>query len=142
MEARATPCVLCFLFVAFATLCGCGPQTATVKGTVTYKGAPVDYGSVVFFIDDKDAIPAQLGPEGVFTAKGVPYGDAKVAVFSRRAGERPPPKHTHSTKEGPMPETKGVVIPEEYNDKETSDLTLRIDRPIIDDFKIELKDPD
>jgi hypothetical protein len=120
-------------------ICGCGSNTATVKGTVTYKGAPVDYGSVVFFVGDKQAIPAQLGSGGAYEATGVPFGEAKVEVHSRPAGQTIP-KHSKTAEEAPVVELKGVVIPENYTDKEKSGLSVSINKKVVE-FKIELKDP-
>jgi hypothetical protein len=141
MRTQATRCVVCFLVVVLITVCGCSPPTATVTGSVTYNGAPVDYGSVVFFIGDKDAFPAQLGAGGIFTVTGLPYGEAKIEVYSRRAEPGVPAKHTKGTKEHPVAEPKGVVIPEDYNDKDKSGLKLTIDRATVE-YKIELKDPE
>jgi hypothetical protein len=142
MQAQTRRCIVSCLMVILAALGGCAPPTAKVKGSVTYNGVPVDFGSVVFFVDDKNAIPVQLGPEGTFTAMGLPYGEAKVEVHSRPPDEgRVRPKHTKSTKEAPVIEPKGVEIPEDYNDKDKSGLKLTIDRAIIE-YKIELKDPE
>jgi len=131
------------LLITLASVAGCGPSAATIKGTVTFQDKPIDYGSVVFIVNDKESVKADLQPDGSYIAKEVPYGQAKIEVYSRQAGPAtPPPKHTkRPPKELPPPvdATKGTVIPAMYNDKEKSGLTLTIDRSQID-FPIELKE--
>lgn len=127
-------------FLLLALLAGCGANTAVVKGRITYKGAPLDYGSVVFFVG-KDGIPGQISPDGTYQAKGVPFGEAKVEVHSRAAEESLPAKHTKGGKEGPAVERKGMVIPENYNDKEKSGLRVTIQKSVTE-YDIELKDPE
>ncbi len=114
-----------------------------VKGTVTYQKKPVDYGSVFFFVGT-EVKQAEIAPDGTYIAYGVPYGDAKVEVHSRspKASEA----HAHSkstTKKGPTPPPgpKGVLIPEKYNEKDASGLTVIIQQKIVE-FDIELQDPD
>ena len=91
-----------FILIAFLGVIGCGSNTSTVKGTVTYKGQPVDYGSVVFVVNDKQAVSTDLQADGTYTAREVPYGEAKIEVYSRRALQLPPPlKRKGTTKEVP-----------------------------------------
>ena len=135
----------CCLILLSALLCGCGSSTGSVKGKVSYKSAPVDYGSVVFLVGDKHAIKAEIGPDGSYEAKGVPYGEAEVEVYSRSAsaeGTVAPARHTKGGKEPPAPvAAKGVAIPENYNDRKKSGLKVTIQKGLTE-FNIELKDPE
>ena len=74
------------LLVLAAAAGGCGRSTATLSGTVTYRGRPVTSGEVVFLAEVGTATAhAPIGPDGHYTVKGVPRGTVKVAV------DNPPP---------------------------------------------------
>ena len=69
------------LLVLAAAAGGCGRSTATLSGTVTYRGRPVTSGEVVFLAaDGRTAAHAPIGPDGRYTVPGVPLGEARVAV--------------------------------------------------------------
>lgn len=57
-----------------------GPSTAIVTGTVTLDGQLVVFGKVQFIAKDGTVMPFDIGPEGKYAAKGLPYGDAKITV--------------------------------------------------------------
>ena len=74
------------LLVLAAAAGGCGKSTATLSGTVTYRGRPVTSGEVVFLAaDGRTVAHAPIGPDGYYTVQGVPPGQARVAV------DNPPP---------------------------------------------------
>jgi hypothetical protein len=74
------------LLLLAAAAGGCGKSTATLSGTVTYRGRPVTSGEVVFLAEVGTATAhAPIGPDGHYTVKGVPRGTVKVAV------DNPPP---------------------------------------------------
>jgi len=131
--------------LALTALFGCdrAPSTSTIKGTVTYQNKPVDYGAVVFIVDDKDRVQVMLESDGSYVASGVPYGTAKIEVYSRRAEQSRPAVHSKSVRKvEPAIETpKGVVIPKMYNDQETSGLKVVIDKSLVE-YNIQLKDPE
>jgi len=66
----------CIVVAAALLLTGCGPRQSSVKGTVTFDGAPVEEGSISFFpepgtesrkasaaiLNGAFAIPAEAGP--------------------------------------------------------------------------------
>ncbi len=87
MLLRAPRCFrLAALLVLAAAAGGCGKSTATLSGTVTYRGRPVTSGEVVFLAEGGAAsVHAPIGPDGRYTVKGVPRGTANVAV------DNPPP---------------------------------------------------
>jgi hypothetical protein len=69
------------LLVLAAAAGGCGRSTATLSGTVTYRGRPVTSGEVVFLAaDGRAAAHAPIDPDGRYTVQGVPPGEARVAV--------------------------------------------------------------
>ena len=74
------------LLVLAAAAGGCGRSTATLSGTVTYRGRPVTSGEVVFLSQDGTASAhAPIRPDGHYTVTGVRAGTARVAV------DNPPP---------------------------------------------------
>jgi hypothetical protein len=128
--------------VGLLAAAGCGGRTTDVSGTVTFKGKPVVYGTVVFFGPDGLSKSGVLKPDGTYTVVGVPVGACKVAVSS------PPPQEVliPSTKKGrggrdedderiPPPPTistdpavtKGwVPLPEKFGDPDKSGLTADV----------------
>jgi hypothetical protein len=129
-----------FGFAAAAvTLAGCGgPPTGTVKGTVTYNNKPVDYGVVTFFVGT-EVKQVELAPDGSYVAKEVPYGEAKVEVHSRSHKAEPPSRSQGKQKTTPPPgASKGILIPENYNDKDKSGLKVTVQKGVTE-FNIELK---
>jgi hypothetical protein len=74
------------LLLLAAAAGGCHKSTATLSGTVTYRGRPVTSGEVVFLSEGGTASAhAPIGPDGRYTVTGVPVGPVKVAV------DNPPP---------------------------------------------------
>ncbi len=60
------------------SLVGCSSK-ATVEGTVTYKGKPLEVGTVTFYVGNK-TVSASIGEGGKYTAVNVPAGEANVTV--------------------------------------------------------------
>ncbi|VTR93238.1 Uncharacterized protein OS=Blastopirellula marina DSM 3645 GN=DSM3645_29326 PE=4 SV=1 [Gemmata massiliana] len=74
----------CAALVGLA-LCGCGgAQTGDVTGRVTYQGKRLAFGSVVFMArgEKSEPVVCAIGPDGTYTAKGVPVGEVQVGVAS------------------------------------------------------------
>lgn len=89
-----------------------GPKTATVKGTVTLDGQPMESGDVIFTAAGNAGAATLEVKGGAFTGP-VPVGDNTVAVFSYKQGEAVdmggqkfggekvnfiPPQYNHQTK--------------------------------------------
>lgn len=136
--------VICLLIVG---LPGCGPGGATVTGTVTYEQKPLEFGTVIFAVGET-VVDAPIKPDGKFEARGVPFGEAKVAVRSLPEEEkafvveRPEDKKAlPSKKKRTMATKKGTRLPEMYTEIETSGLTLTVNQPKMD-FDIPLKKMD
>src|SRR5437868_5190561 len=64
-------------------LTGCGGDTATVRGKVSFQGRPVIYGSVIFVSADKTAREGVIEADGSYTVKGVHPGEVRIGVASR-----------------------------------------------------------
>ena len=144
----AASCVVVVILLAT----GCGADTTTVTGTVTYQNKPVTSGSVLIYCPDKQIVRGNLGPDGTYSIPNVPYGQAVVTVQAQpkspmglRTPQHLPPFSTGT----PIPPsiessrsdaqaTRGVVIPPRYALPEESGLSVLIDRKHVL-FNIDLK---
>jgi len=124
-------------------LCGCGSDlpfdTATVTGTVTYHGKPLDHGEVVFVPLEGTHGPQAVGiiqADGSFEMRsgnvpGVAVGRHRVTVHCR--GELPPEEATSLA----LPKS---LIPEKYGLADTTPLTYEVEEGKEHVFPIELED--
>lgn len=142
-----TNVLLLFVCLVMLNLSGCGdgrPARATVTGTVSYNGKPLNIGSLVF-IPIGGGPPAQgkVNREGTYEMgtyeedDGVIPGDYKVMITAlTSSGGSGLPEDTVSANEAPV-----SVIPEWYGDLEKSGLQVtvkaeeenKIDFPLTDD---------
>lgn len=100
---RALACS-CFVLVLAASGCG-GGGTATVSGTVKYKGNPV-YGGQITLVGAKDAVAqGSIDFDGKYIVHGAPVGKVRVAVIS----PKPMPPRTTSRGEG---RDQGNTVPQ------------------------------
>jgi hypothetical protein len=111
---------------------GCGSRPkGTVSGTVTYKGELVPSGTVAFYGPDDQVASAAIGPDGTYSASGVPLGDVKVTVTTPPP---PDPNAAERLKKNPMIQERGIVIkqekvvsvPRKYNLPGTSGISLTV----------------
>jgi hypothetical protein len=125
---RVTRTVLLGLLLA---MMGCGPGEATVSGTVTLDGKPLEEGNIAF-----RPLPALAKSE----ARGGPIKDGKYQVKARPGQNRveitatrvvPGKKDSFGT---PLRES---IVPEKYNAK--SELTKEISAGGANEFNFELK---
>jgi hypothetical protein len=141
------------------TSSGCGsglkkPEMGKVRGTVTYKGAPVTTGLVTFFPAEggtgEAGQPAisELSSDGSFelttfdTGDGAVLGQHKAVVVAKSKGGEPIPEGKIPSQlpedlkkyEGPKP-----LVPEKYMSAEKTPLRYKV-RPGDNNFAIELKD--
>ncbi len=136
---------LCFTAVVLLTSAvGCSPEpnTATVRGSVTYKGKPVTSGLVLFYAEAKananetPVASAVIQGDGAYVTDLVPKGSVIVAIdpeplaaisamVNPTRGPRP--------KDGPepavpsSPSKSGMRLPDKYQRPETSGLKYTID---------------
>jgi hypothetical protein len=109
--------VILFLALSVA-LVGCGPSTAPVKGTVTYDGAKVNGGTLIFSpIKEGSNTPgppgaAMVQEDGSFTVK---VGDSEGAVVGKCAVSYTAPSGTASTdpKKQGTPSPYSGLVPKE-----------------------------
>jgi hypothetical protein len=123
-----------------ALAAGCGSSKGTVTGKVTYNGNPVPGGQVFFVLPDTPPVFAKIGPDGSYTAKDVPVGEATVCVETdsvKSAGggaatpQYKPPKDADPNVYDPSIQSapvggKYVAIPSEYGDPATSTLRYTV----------------
>lgn len=110
---------------------------ADVSGKVTYKGAPVTGGNMLFHVESGGNTPVLLKPDGTFEGTSLPVGEVTVTIetaIMKTAGGGQQPKYgqgqgQHQAGSSPMPpgvsQGQGgtyVKIPEKYEKKETSPL--------------------
>ncbi|HEY1188293.1 MAG TPA: carboxypeptidase-like regulatory domain-containing protein [Gemmata sp.] len=115
---------------------GCQSRTATVSGTVTYRGQPVTGGSVVFYCSDKQIVRGLIGPDGRYSIPNVPIGSASVVVAVQshakvpegfRLSQQLPPSAGGPVPPAPTPPgARPVALPPRYALPEESGLAVTI----------------
>ena len=118
-----------FLVLAGAlAVAGCGRSAGTITGTVTYKGAPLKGGSVMFTPaagGQAGPVSVAIGQDGTYAAEKVPVGDVTVTVDTSylkpapRTGPREdqaPPGHENPNKPSASGGANYVPIPAKYAD--------------------------
>jgi hypothetical protein len=101
------------LAAAVLALCGCGGDTVTVSGTVTFEGKPVSQGDIIF-TDPEGKVAPDAGKirDGSYSVSVKP-GKKKVEIRASKPIALPPGK------KGPMGESEMWMdyIPAKYNTK-------------------------
>lgn len=127
---NAWPVILLALACALSG-CSQGKPTATVSGTVKYKGELVPAGKVTFFGSGNQAATAPIAPDGTYTATEVPLGSVKVTVNT----PRPTAELKKAAKQmkrrfgkgNEFPETSDAVsVPDKYGDPVKSPLSITV----------------
>lgn len=130
-------CLLAAIGLSAVGLPGCGRKSGTVKGKVTFNGAPLNQGSVAFV--NKDRIRSgTIKSDGTYEVVDVPLGEATITV------QTPPPTMGFAKapqapsgvpampKDMMPPDAQGnsqlpaVSAPPKYNKVETSDLKYTV----------------
>ncbi len=125
---------------------GCGSETATVTGRVTYQGKPVTNGSVIVYCSDKQIVRGNIGPDGTYSIPNVPRGSLTVTVQTHArmpAGMRlqqnlPPSSGGPIPPTAPADDTSRVFVPARYALPEESGLSVVVDRGPVT-YDIDLK---
>lgn len=147
MNCRRHRLTLVGSLVAFAAVfaSGCGSETATVTGRVTYQGRPVTNGSVIVYCSDKQIVRGNIGPDGAYTIPNVPRGTLAVTVQTHAripAGLKmqqnlPPSSGGPVPPTAPADDTTRVFVPARYALPEESGLSVVVDRgPVTYDINL------
>jgi hypothetical protein len=132
------------LLLLFAAACGGG--TATISGTVTYKGEPLTAGYVAFYDTNGQTASGRIEADGHYTVYKAPVGELKAAVFTVDLTAKPPVGFTKKKQPGGVYEEamakskrgsanamteaaqagKFIAIPARYKDPEQSGLTFTV----------------
>jgi hypothetical protein len=119
-----------YRFLSLLTSCvivlaaGCGSPTATVSGTISFDGNPLNSGFILFQASDGAVKTADIQPDGIYNVPELPPGPARIAINV----PSPPPRGPDGVSADP-PEAfdfEPVLIPPKYGDIETSGLTFEI----------------
>ena len=109
---------------------GCGGR-GDVSGTVSYKGKPLVFGTVLFEGSDGSLRQGNIASDGSYFVSGVAPGEAKVAVSSQnpKSSDFVPLVRESGKPRPPKPEVKGwFPIPEKYDTPFKSGLTYTVKR--------------
>ncbi len=128
--------------VAFLLAAGCGPTSnkAELKGTLTYKGQPVNAASILLYPSaDKDAgsISIPVTKDGAFDSTDVPAGDYRIVVKATNGPKGKIEPGVNSSPGGPTPT---IPFPDKYKDIKSTDLTCTVKPGEQASLKLELKD--
>jgi hypothetical protein len=127
------------------TACTSSKRTAEVEGRVTYKGAPLPEGVVLFLAEDRRQDIGSINPDGTYVVKHAPLGRNKVSVQTLPSV----PESVPAVRVRNEPEKKGmptgdksparsVPIPARYANTDTSGLTFTVQEG-SNRYDIELK---
>ena len=120
---------------AMLLLIGCGEQTGSVTGKVTYQGEPVTLGSISLHMPSKGiAQDAALNRAGEFSMESpLPVGTYRVYYVPPQA--EPPQDPNKKTLPGKV---QKIIVPKKYHGLEGSDMSIEVKsgkNPIVVDFK-------
>lgn len=124
---------LCLLLLLLATP-GCGGCRGSLTGTVSFKGEPLQSGSVLLVGSDSRPVTAWIKEDGSYEFPDVPTGDVKLAVYGPRVrgfrfgGFQSLGGGISIQLGGQGAPRKRVVLPDTYKDHELSGLQTTIRR--------------
>ncbi len=122
-------------FFAILLVAGCGPKgpaVADVSGSVTWKGKPLTTGIVTMYSPTTGkGTDCALGAEGTFTLRNVEVGSYTVSIV--------PPIPAISENEKPPKPQAPFLLPEKYQDGQTSGLAFDVKADGENKLTLELK---
>jgi hypothetical protein len=138
---------MAMILIPLIIMAGCNTQKVPkggISGTLTYKGRPVNGGAMVLFTSS-DEVTVPLDQDGTFRSSDIPAGEYKVVIepsegIAGPPGENMPAKMKEKLKNANMSQPATIPIPEKYKKKETTDLTLTINKKGETKVNLELKD--
>lgn len=120
-----------------APLTGCGDRPASVSGTVTFQGKPLNGGSVILYCKDEQIVRGIIGADGTYSIANVPRGACRVTVkthapippgFQLRQS-LPPVEDGPIAPQANAPLAIATAIPERYAMPEESGLAVDVNCP-------------
>ncbi|MDR3196328.1 MAG: hypothetical protein LBU34_00540 [Planctomycetaceae bacterium] len=153
---------LLIILAAVLLVAGCSkysrPPLVQVEGTVQYKGKPLEKGTLVFDVAGSTTGNAEIvngqivNPTTFGSGDGIPAGNAKIAVYStkekvksssgktdsNKTESKYPEDHPGNTTNNSMPEMISL-IPEKYNNPQTSGFTCTLEKGKINTIHLELE---
>jgi hypothetical protein len=126
--ARPLAAGLFVVGLVFAAGCGSDPGRGSVKGKITVGGKPLAKGAIVFIptTGNRDPYTAAI-TNGEYAMPDMPGGPAKVYI-SPPLTEEPPPVDKGDVVPSARPGRKKVVVPDKYQNPETSGLSLTVQK--------------
>ncbi len=140
--ARFVLLLSCPVVALLLTGCGSGrPETVPVSGKVTYGGAAVTQGKIVFHPDQGRSASGEIRPDGSYTlttfdeGDGAVLGKHRVTIKSTRVNtlQKPPASFEDEIAMGQKKDAKPAaggevewLVPRKYSLKESSDLTAEV----------------
>jgi hypothetical protein len=115
--------------------CNASKKTTKVSGTVTFEGKNLVYGTVTMVGEDNVSRNGAIQKDGKYTVEDVPFGQVRVAVFSkdpasRQVPKKSPPPGAQVPKQADTPvQIEGwFPIPDDYNSVSNSGLSFTVDQ--------------
>ena len=117
---------------------GCGRNTGSVSGKVSYQGKPLPGGYVNFMSEGENNTfkTSQINEDGSYSVSGLSVGPAKISVqglSARRLADLP----GQGGKDQKV-QQKQVFVPDKYGNTDTSGLKYEV-KPGSQSYDIELK---
>jgi len=127
------------LLVGLIALSGCGakaPTAGTVKGTITYKGTPVNGPALLLYPQSGNMLTIPVTQEGTFEIASIPEGEYVVVVqpsagnsgVPSTKGMDPAKAAEMQSKIDAMKSPPTIPIPKKYLQQSTSDLKITVSK--------------
>ena len=125
MKQRLFSAIGVAVFSAILVGCGAsGPPTATVSGTVKYRGQPLTTGIVTVQNDQGQSGAAQIQADGSYKITNAPLGANKAAVAVLPAA--PSGAKIASAGAPPRSAAPAIKLPPQYSDPARSGLSIDV----------------
>jgi hypothetical protein len=128
--------------VVLPVLAGCSANKAAparISGSISYKGQPIKAGAMAFHTSGGTAYPAQISPDGTYTATDIPEGELIVTIETesinpdkKKAAGKDAEKRSKmmqsapGSADAPTPMENYLKIPVKYANAKTSPLAVTL----------------